>query len=142
MKTLIYFIVVFREPLTNKTCYEGEPISLECVVEGGKKPSKWYKGEEAVLSDNIRDDSKDQTYKLSILHATREDAGVYTVKIGNKITDVRLDVIGKNLYTELHTYQIYGMRVVNFVFLNASFNTASSVYSLHTEMVHLDLCDR
>ncbi|CAG2251243.1 DDX58 [Mytilus edulis] len=83
--------LVFREPLTNKTCYEGEPISLECVVEGGKKPSKWYKGEEAVLSDNIRDDSKDQTYKLSILHATREDAGVYTVKIGNKITDVRLD---------------------------------------------------
>ncbi|VDI64067.1 interferon-induced helicase C domain-containing protein 1 [Mytilus galloprovincialis] len=98
--------LVFREPLTNKTCYEGEPISLECVVEGGKKPSKWYKGGKAVLSDKIRDESKDQTYKLSILHATREDAGVYTVKIGNKITDVRLDVIERPPFLiKLRMYQ-------------------------------------
>lgn len=112
MKTLIYVIVVFREPLTNKTCYEGEPISLECVVEGGKKPSKWYKGGKAVLSDKIRDESKDQTYKLSILSATREDAGVYTVLIGKEPKDVQLDVIGKNLYTRIHIHQMNVMRAI------------------------------
>ncbi|XP_063444871.1 antiviral innate immune response receptor RIG-I-like [Mytilus trossulus] len=100
--------LVFREPLEDKTCFEGETISLECVIEGGKKPSKWYKGDYAarVLSDNIRDESKDQTYKLTILHATREDTGVYTILIGNERKDVQLNVIERPpSLVELRHYQ-------------------------------------
>lgn len=48
------------------------------------------------MSDNFRDESKDQTYKLTIQHATREDTGVYTILIGNTSKDVRLKVIGEN----------------------------------------------
>ncbi|XP_052069151.1 interferon-induced helicase C domain-containing protein 1-like [Mytilus californianus] len=101
-------ILVFREPLEDKTCFEGDTVSLECVIEGGKKPSKWYKDENAVrvLSDNFRDESKDQTYKLTILHATREDAGVYKILIGNTSKNVRLNVIERPpSLVELRSYQ-------------------------------------
>jgi hypothetical protein len=56
----------------------------------------------AVLSDNLRDESKDQTYKLTVLQATREDTGPYTIRIGDENLEVRLDVIGKILHTHFN----------------------------------------
>ncbi|CAC5397214.1 DDX58 [Mytilus coruscus] len=83
--------LVFREPLEDKTCFEGETISLECVIEGGKRLTKWYKG---------------QSYKLTILHATREDEGVYTILIGNERKDVHLHVIERSpSLIQLRNYQ-------------------------------------
>lgn len=79
------------------TCHEGEKVSLECLVAGGKKPSKWYKEGDAVLSDHIKDESKDQSYKLTFLRVTRKDAGDYEVKIGDEVRVVRLNVIGKEV---------------------------------------------
>lgn len=93
---------MFITPLRDKTCYEGETVSLECTVAGGKQPAKWYRDDNAVLSDNLRDESKDQTYKLTFLHATREDAGIYTIRIGDENLEVRLDVIGKIMYTHFN----------------------------------------
>ncbi|XP_063446937.1 antiviral innate immune response receptor RIG-I-like [Mytilus trossulus] len=100
--------VVFREPLEDKTCFEGDTISLECVIDGEKKPIKWYKDKKDVckLSDNLRDESTDQTCKLTILHATRDDAGVYTMWIGNESKNVRLNVFERPpSFTKLRSYQ-------------------------------------
>lgn len=90
-----HFIVLFREPLEDKTCFEGETISLECVIQGPKTTSKWCKGDNAVLPDNVRDDSKDQLHKLTFLQATRENSGEYTFSIGGDKRNVHLNVIGK-----------------------------------------------
>lgn len=96
------FVVEFREQLAEKTCFEGETVSLGCIIEGEKKPCKWYKSDNVVrkLSDNVRDESNDQTYKLTIQHATRENTGVYILLIGNESKDFRLNVIGKNMNSQ------------------------------------------
>ncbi|CAC5418804.1 DDX58 [Mytilus coruscus] len=136
-------VVVFREPFEDKVCFEGETVSLECIIEGGMKPwpCKWYKGDKIVSSDNIRDESKDQTYKLTILNATNEDEGVYTLMIRNEKKDVQLKVIERqegcvhlrNYQLELATIALRGENTI----ICAESGAGKTIVSYHVIERHL-----
>ncbi|XP_053090437.1 obscurin-like protein 1 isoform X3 [Pangasianodon hypophthalmus] len=81
------------KPLQDKTALENTRVLLDCTVSNPRCSIRWYKGRNVILPSERFEICSEGCYrKLVIQEVTLEDAGMYSVQVGENTSSARLTV--------------------------------------------------
>ncbi|KAK3542736.1 hypothetical protein QTP70_000075 [Hemibagrus guttatus] len=81
------------KPLEDKTALENTRVLLDCTVSNPRCSIRWYKGRNVILPSERFEICSEGCYrKLVIQEVALEDAGMYSVQVGENTSSARLTV--------------------------------------------------
>lgn len=88
----------FVKPLEDKTALEYTQALLDCTVSNPRCSIRWYKGPNVILPSERFEICSEGCYrKLVIQEVAMEDAGMYSVQVGENTSSARLTVEGEKV---------------------------------------------
>lgn len=86
------------KPLEDKTALENTRVLLDCTVSNPRCSIRWYKGRNVILPSERFEICSEGCYrKLVIQEVALEDAGMYSVQVGENTSSARLTVEGEKV---------------------------------------------
>lgn len=86
------------KPLQDKTAQENTRVLLDCTVSNPRCSIRWYQGRNVILPSERFEICSEGCYrKLVIQEVALEDAGMYSVQVGENTSSARLTVEGKKI---------------------------------------------
>lgn len=94
------------KPLQDKMALEYTRVLLDCTVSNPRCSIRWYKGRNVILPSGRFEICSEGCYRrLVIQEVTLDDAGMYSVQVGENTSSARLTVEGETKsMVKLHTH--------------------------------------